>query len=318
MKLTLTPTLSQREREYIICFVGPTGAGKTRLAIELTQHLPCDIISVDSGMIYRGMDIGTAKPTVEEQKIAPHRLIDICDPSETYSAGQFREDALQEIADILKHDRIPLLVGGTMLYFKVLQQGLAELPTADPEIRKEISVEAEQVGWKSLHKKLAEIDPQSAERINQNDSQRIQRALEVYAITGKSMSELFNKKNVAPYQFLNIAIAPSERSILHERIAKRFQQMLKKGFVEEVEQLFKRGDLHADLPAIRTVGYRQIWQYLAGELTKEEMPEKAIIATRQLAKRQLTWLRSWPDLQWFASEDDKLLVNLLKYAKKSH
>jgi tRNA dimethylallyltransferase len=294
----------------LLCLTGPTASGKTQLAIELTQHLPCDIISVDSAMIYRGMDIGTAKSSAEEQKIAPHRLIDICDPSETYSAGQFREDALTEIKDILSHDRIPLLVGGTMLYFKVLQQGLAELPTADPEIRKEIFAQAEEIGWQEMHKKLAEIDSQSAERINKNDSQRIQRALEIYAITGKSMTELLTKKHITPYQFLNIAIAPSERSILHERIEKRFQQMLEKGFIEEVEQLFKRGDLHSDLPAIRTVGYRQIWQYLAGKLTKEEMQEKAIIATRQLAKRQLTWLRSWPDLQWFDSENisiDKLM-----------
>jgi tRNA dimethylallyltransferase len=292
--------------------MGPTSSGKTRLAIELVQQLPCDIISVDSGMIYRGMDIGTAKPTPEEQKIAPHRLIDVCDPSETYSAGQFREDAIKEIEDILSHGRIPLLVGGTMLYFKALQQGLAELPMADPEIRKKISAEAEQIGWQELHKKLESIDPIAAERINQNDAQRIQRALEIYAITGLPMTELLSAKNMQPlpYPIINIAIK-TERNILHERIEQRFQQMLKNGFIEEVEQLFKRGDLHPDLPSIRAVGYRQVWQYLSGEINYAEMQEKAIIATRQLAKRQLTWLRTWPNLNWFDNEDINEIINAI-------
>ncbi len=299
--------------------MGATASGKTRLAIEFTQHLPCDIISVDSGMIYHGMDIGTAKPTIEEQKIAPHRLIDIRNPRETYSAGQFREDAIREIEDILSHNRIPLLVGGTMLYFKALQQGLAELPTADTEIRKKISDEAEQIGWQDVHKKLAKIDPIAAKRIHPNDPQRIQRALEIYEITGHTMTELLSAKNMQPlpYPIINIAIA-AERSILHERIEQRFQQMIKNGFIEEVEQLFKRGDLHPDLPSIRAVGYRQIWQYLAGELTYEEMQEKAIIATRQLAKRQLTWLRRggslcppWPNLNWF---DGKNINDIIQYA----
>lgn len=298
----------------ILTIVGPTGSGKTKLAIELVRQFPCDIISVDSAMVYRGMDIGTAKPTPEEQQIAPHRLIDIRDPREAYSAGQFRDDAVKEIEDILSHDRIPLLVGGTMLYFKALQQGLAELPTADSEIRQKISQEAAAIGWQELHKKLTKIDPQSAERINPNDAQRIQRALEVYELTGHTMTELFAKENIIPYQFLNVAIAPSDRSVLYERIEKRFKQMLKAGFIEEVEkirnQILKSSNPHILPPSQRAVGYRQIWQYLAGELTKEEMQEKAIIASRQLAKRQLTWLRSWPDLQWFDSEDKNLMSKI--------
>jgi tRNA dimethylallyltransferase len=265
-------------------------------------------------MIYRGMDIGTAKPTAEQQAIAPHRLIDICDPNETYSAGQFREDALREIENIHKQNRIPLLVGGTMLYFNTLQRGLSELPTADSIVRRNILEEVKQIGWQALHKKLAKIDPITAERIHPNDSQRIQRALEIYEITGKNMTELFAIRGIkfVPYQILNIAIAPLRRSILHERIEKRFDQMLKNGFVEEVERLFKCSDLHPDLPSMRTCGYRQVWQYLAGKLTYEEMQEKAIIVTRQLAKQQLTWLRSWPDLCWFDIDDDMLLKKILQ------
>lgn len=298
----------------IICLMGPTASGKTDLAIEICKHFPCDIISVDSGMVYRGMDIGTAKPTAEQQAVAPHRLIDICDPNEAYSAGRFREDALREIKNVLRQNRIPLLVGGTMLYFKTLQQGLSELPTADLIVRQKISEEARQIGWQALHKKLTKIDPVTAECIHPNDSQRIQRALEICEITGKSVTELFATKGIKllPYQILNIAIAPLQRSILHERIEKRFDQMLKNGFVEEVKRLFKRSDLHCDLPSMRTCGYRQVWQYLAGKLTYEEMRNKAIIVTRQLAKRQLTWLRSWPDLCWFDIEDDMLLKKILQ------
>lgn len=307
----------------MLAIMGPTGSGKTKLAIELVQQFPCDIISVDSAMVYRGMDIGTAKPTPEEQRIAPHRLIDIRDPSETYSAGQFRDDALREIKNILKNNRIPLLVGGTMLYFKALQQGLAELPTADSEIRQKISQEAAAISWQELHKKLTKIDPQSAERINPNDAQRIQRALEIYELTGHTMTELFAKNSGFPAcvgnegdRFLNIAIAPADRNILYERIEKRFKQMLKDGFIEEVETIRNhiiKGEppLAPTIPiSLRAVGYRQIWQYLAGELTKEEMQEKAIIASRQLAKRQLTWLRNWPNLQWFDSENKNLMSKI--------
>lgn len=294
--------------------MGPTASGKTHLAIELTKNFPCDIISVDSAMVYRGMDIGTAKPTAAEQALASHRLIDICDPSESYSAGQFRQDALIEIEKILQQERIPLLVGGTMLYFHVLQRGLAELPPADEEIREKIATEAAAAGWENMHAKLVAIDPVAAARIHPNDPQRISRALEVYELTGKSLTETMQQKasQPLPYQFTNIAIAPAERTIIHERVEKRFDNMLQRGFIEEVEKLYRRGDLHADLPSMRAVGYRQVWDYLAGILTYDEMRERGIIATRQLAKRQLTWLRSWENLQWFDSELDGLLEKLKK------
>lgn len=297
----------------VIYLMGPTASGKTRLASELTQNLPADIISVDSAMVYRGMDIGTAKPTPEEQALASHRLIDICDPSESYSAGQFRQDALIEIEKILQQERIPLLVGGTMLYFHVLQRGLAELPTADEDIREKIALEAAAVGWEKMHAKLATIDPIAATRIHPHDPQRISRALEVYKITGKTLSGIMQAKHSQPlpYRFINLAIAPAERAVISERVEKRFDNMLQQGLVEEVEKLYRRGDLHADLPAIRAVGYRQVWEYLAGSLTYDEMRERGIIATRQLAKRQLTWLRSWENVQLFDSEKESLLEQIM-------
>ncbi|MCK4608331.1 MAG: tRNA (adenosine(37)-N6)-dimethylallyltransferase MiaA [Gammaproteobacteria bacterium] len=292
----------------VLALIGPTAAGKTALAIELTQRLPCDIISVDSSMVYRGMDIGTAKPTQKEQELAPHRLIDIRDPIDTYSAAAFRLDALREIEDILQHDRIPLLVGGTMLYFKVLQQGLTDLPSADPAVREMLAKEAALIGWSAMHEKLFKVDPKAAARINPNDAQRIGRALEIYEISGSTMTALFAEKKPTPlpYNVINIAVAPAERSIIHERIAKRLQQMLDNSFVDEVAELRSNilaiNNSSSMPPSMRAVGYRQIWQYLEGDLTKAEMIEKAIIATRQLAKRQLTWLRSWPDLKWFDSK----------------
>ena len=291
------------QKKQIICLMGPTAAGKTPLAIELVQRLPCDIVSVDSAMVYRGMDIGTAKPDIQTLKIAPHRLIDIRDPLDAYSAGQFREDALQEIENSLAQGRIPLLVGGTMLYFRVLQQGIANLPRADAALRATLEERAAKEGWESLHQELAKIDSKAALRIHPNDSQRIQRALEVYQLSGRTMTEWQETETnpLQQYSLLNFAIAPSERAILHQRIEQRFDQMLKEGFVEEVEQLYHRGDLSADLPSIRSVGYRQVWEYLAGQVSKSEMREKAIAATRQLAKRQLTWLRSWPDVHWLES-----------------
>lgn len=291
------------QKKQIICLMGPTAAGKTPLAIELVQRLPCDIVSVDSAMVYRGMDIGTAKPDVQTLKIAPHRLIDIRDPLYAYSAGQFREDALQEIENSLAQGRIPLLVGGTMLYFRVLQQGIANLPRADAALRATLEERAAKEGWESLHQELAKIDSKAALRIHPNDSQRIQRALEVYQLSGRTMTEWQETETnpLQQYSLLNFAIAPSERAILHQRIEQRFDQMLKEGFIEEVEQLYHRGDLSADLPSIRSVGYRQVWDYLAGQVSKSEMREKAIAATRQLAKRQLTWLRSWPDVHWLES-----------------
>ena len=285
--------------------MGPTATGKTNLAIELLQQLPLEIISVDSALIYREMNIGTAKPTPDMLKQAPHRLIDIRDPSQSYSAGEFREDAISAIEAILAKKRIPLLVGGTMLYSHVLQQGIAELPKANQAVRQQLQQALDKQGLAKLYLRLQQIDPMTAQRIHANDPQRILRALEVIDITGKTLTELQRSQSPAslPYQFINIAIIPDDRSHLHQRIEKRFHAMLKQGFVEEVEKLYQRGDLHADLPAIRTVGYRQIWHYLADKLTYEQMQERAIIATRQLAKRQMTWLRAWKNLFSLAYDD---------------
>lgn len=295
----------------VICLMGPTASGKTQLAVELVQHFPLEIISVDSAMVYRGMDIGTAKPDPAILKIAPHRLLDIRDPKEAYSAAQFCEDALREMENIVKNNKFPLLVGGTMLYFRALQQGLSDLPSADPSLRAKLLAEGETQGWPSMHDRLAIVDPKSALRIHPHDSQRIQRALEVYELTNKTLTEwqqgnLEHKKILLNYQFYNLAIAPEDRSILHERIAKRFKMMLENRFIDEVKQLFARGDLSLETPAIRSVGYRQVWEYLLGNISYDELCEKGIIATRQLAKRQLTWLRSWPDLVWFDSEAPNL------------
>lgn len=288
----------------IICLLGPTASGKTPLAVKLVQHFPCEIISVDSAMVYRDMNIGTAKPDKETLQIAPHRLIDILDPAQAYSAGRFCVDAVREIEDILSRGKIPLLVGGTMMYFRALQQGLATLPKADLSLRAELNSRGEKEGWQALHALLAEVDAEAAQRINPNDSQRIQRALEVYMLTGKTITALQREETqpLSGYQICNIALAPSERARLHERIAIRFDQMLEAGFIEEVRRLYERGDLSPELPSIRSVGYRQVWDYLAGLSTQAEMREKAIAATRQLAKRQITWLRSWPEVQWVEAE----------------
>lgn len=299
--------------EKIICLMGPTAAGKTDLAIELTQQLPCDIVSVDSAMIYRDMNIGTAKPSMAELAIAPHRLIDIRDPSESYSVADFCDDAQQEIAAIQAQGRIPLLVGGTMMYFNALQQGLAELPEADVKVRQQLATEAEQIGWSAMHEKLQQIDPLAAEKIHPNDPQRIQRALEVFEITGQPISELQSQaqQQVQDDQFINFAIAPDDRSELHRRIALRFDQMLQNGFIEEVEQLFKRGDLSPELPSMRAVGYRQVWDYISGISVYDDMRELGIIATRQLAKRQLTWLRGWPEVNWLKNSQDGAIDQVL-------
>lgn len=294
----------EKIQNAVICLMGPTASGKTQLAVELVQRFPCDIISVDSAMIYRGMDIGTAKPDRETLKIAPHRLIDIRDPAEIYSAGQFRRDALSEIDNILAEQKIPLLVGGTMMYFRVLQQGLAVLPQADCALRDELQARALREGWESLHAYLATVDPAAARRIHPSDSQRIQRALEVYLLTGKSLSAWQQDQTnpLSGYHVYSLALAPSDRSHLHGRIASRFDQMLDSGFLEEVRALYSRGDLFPELPSIRSVGYRQAWEYLAGMETYANMREKAIAATRQLAKRQMTWLRSWKDLEWLDAD----------------
>lgn len=283
--------------------MGPTASGKTALAISLLRHLPVEIISVDSALIYRGMDIGTAKPTQEELREAPHRLIDILDPGEAYSAADFRADALREMAEITARNKIPLLVGGTMMYFKALLEGLSPLPPADVAIRQRIESEAAEHGWDSLHDQLREIDPVAAMRIHPNDPQRLSRALEVFYISGKTLTELTRISGESlPYKVYQFAIAPNRRELLHERIEQRFSQMLLNGFEDEVRTLIARGDLHRDLPSIRCVGYRQMWSYLSGETDYDEMVYRGVCATRQLAKRQMTWLRGWEGVEWLDSE----------------
>lgn len=283
----------------VIFLMGPTASGKTALAIELVKRLPCDIISVDSALIYRGMDIGTAKPTAEELAQAPHRLLDIRDPSQAYSAADFRQDALREIEAIVAQGRIPLLVGGTMLYYKALLEGLSPLPAADPVIRQAIEAEASLSGWETLHAQLQSIDPVAAARIHPNDPQRLSRALEVYRISGQTLTELTQTKGEQlPYRTLQFAIAPTDRELLRQRIAERFHLMLSQGFEQEVRALYERGDLNADLPSIRCVGYRQMWEYLDGQISYDEMVYRGIVATCQLAKRQMTWLRSWQNVTW--------------------
>lgn len=287
-----------------ICLMGPTASGKTALAMALQDVLPVELISVDSALVYRGLDIGSAKPTAEELAAYPHRLIDIADPAEPYSAADFRRDALAAMAEITAAGRIPLLVGGTMLYFKALLEGLAEMPEADADLRAAIQAEAELNGWPALHQQLAEVDPQAAERIHPNHSQRLSRALEVYRASGVPISEWQAKQAASrpAYRFLQMAIAPQDRGILHQRIAVRLEQMWQQGFLQEVQGLRQREDLHLELPAIRAVGYRQAWCYLNGDYDEQTLRDKALFATRQLAKRQLTWLRKWPDLHWLYSD----------------
>ncbi|EKO3984755.1 tRNA (adenosine(37)-N6)-dimethylallyltransferase MiaA [Vibrio fluvialis] len=295
--------------------MGPTASGKTDLAIRLRQKFPVEIISVDSALIYKGMDIGTAKPDQDELALAPHRLIDILDPSEAYSAADFRRDALREMQAIVDQGKIPLLVGGTMLYYKALLEGLSPLPAADLEIRQQIEQEAQQLGWAALHEQLRQIDPISAERIHPNDPQRLSRALEVYRISGKTLTELTQTKGEAlPFRVKQFAIAPKERAELHRRIELRFEKMVKAGFEDEVKALYARKDLHPDLPSIRCVGYRQMWDYLDGNCTLDEAIFRGICATRQLAKRQITWLRSWDDLTWLDSENVEQALETLSNA----
>jgi tRNA dimethylallyltransferase len=291
-----------------IFLMGPTASGKTDLAIGLVQCLPLEIISVDSALVYRGMDIGTAKPDRETLRIAPHRLIDILDPSERYSAAAFREDALIAMAEIVKLGKIPLLVGGTMLYFRALTQGLAILPSADPEVRERLQAEMLSQGLGCLYQRLKRLDPLAATKIHAHDTQRILRALEVIALSGRPLTELqqANEGLELPYKVLKLVRSPAERAILHTRIAKRFEQMLAEGFEGEVQKLLKRGDLSPDLPSMRSVGYRQMLNYLLGHISWDDMVEKGIIATRQLAKRQLTWLRAEEHCYWLDEEGDVL------------
>ena len=283
-----------------VFLMGPTASGKTAVAVELVQRLPLEIISVDSALVYRGMDIGTAKPDAATLALAPHRLIDIRDPGEAYSAAQFRADALREMELICASGNTPLLVGGTMLYFRALERGLSDLPGADPEVRAQLDARAAEIGWAAMHQRLAEVDAQSAARIHPNDPQRIQRALEVYELTGVALSELCRRgsETTPNYRFLKIVLAPPEREALHRRIEARFRAMLDQGFLDEVQRLQERGDLDSQLPALRAVGYRQAWMYLRGELSADEWVERALIATRQYAKRQLTWLRAEADAYW--------------------
>ncbi|WP_409311179.1 tRNA (adenosine(37)-N6)-dimethylallyltransferase MiaA [Pectobacterium sp. B1J-3] len=286
-----------------IFIMGPTASGKTALAMTLRQYLPVELISVDSALIYKGMDIGTAKPSTEELAQAPHRLIDILDPSEAYSAADFRRDALREMARISTSGRIPLLVGGTMLYFKALLEGLSPLPSADAAVRQRIEAQAEEMGWEAMHRQLCEIDPVAAARIHPNDPQRLSRALEVFFVSGNTLTELTKMSGEAlPYKVHQFAIAPATRELLHQRIEQRFHQMLAAGFEKEARALFARNDLHTALPSIRCVGYRQMWSYLSGEIDYDEMVYRGVCATRQLAKRQMTWLRGWDDVCWLDSE----------------
>lgn len=290
-----------------IALMGPTASGKTDLAIALHQRLGAEIISVDSALVYRGLDIGSAKPSVEELAAAPHRLIDIRDPSVPYSAANFAADAKGEIEQVVSAGEIPLLVGGTMLYFKALLEGLSDMPASDAQTRQMIEKDALQRGWPALHAELAEIDPKTAAEIHPNHSHRIGRALEVYRISGKPISEFRTHLSgglMEDYHWLQIAIAPRDRAILHRRIELRFDQMLSRGLIDEVQALFERKDLHADLPAIRAVGYRQVWGFLAGEFGFDDMRQKGVAATRQLAKRQLTWLRSWPGINWLDTQEE--------------
>ncbi|RMV14467.1 tRNA dimethylallyltransferase [Pseudomonas savastanoi] len=308
-----------------IFLMGHTAAGKTDLAIELSKVLPCELISVDSALVYRGMDIGTAKPSKAQLAEYPHRLIDILDPAQSYSAADFRSDALAAMAEITARGNIPLLVGGTMLYFKALLHGLADMPAADAQVRAQLEADAQAYGWQSLHDQLAVVDPVSAARIHPNDPQRLIRALEVYRVSGMSMTAHREQQTAQsteaaasgrqqlPYTVANLAIAPADRKVLHQRIALRFEQMLDQGFLDEVLALRSRGDLHSGLPSIRAVGYRQVWDHLDGKLTRDEMQERGIIATRQLAKRQFTWLRSWEDLHWLDSLASDNLSRALKY-----
>lgn len=297
-----------------IFIMGPTASGKTGLAVELYQHLPVELISVDSALVFKDMDIGTAKPDASILAQAPHHLIDLIPPTEVYSAATFRNDALKLMAEITARGKVPLLVGGTMLYFKALQGGLSQLPEADPNVRQKLDDQAAQIGWPAMHDKLAEIDPETAARLEPADAQRVQRALEVYEISGKTMTELHQSSmsDKLPYQLLKIALTPSDRSVLHDRIAIRFDDMLKQGFVDEVKRLLlKYPSLNADMPSMRCVGYRQALEHLAGNYDVAELRDRGIFATRQLAKRQLTWLRGMDDTFEVNCLNPKMLETVL-------
>ncbi len=298
--------------------MGPTASGKSALAASLAGHFPVEIISVDSAQIYRGMDIGTAKPSAALRAAAPHHLIDIIDPTEAYSAARFREDALRSMGEITARGRIPLLVGGTMLYFKALREGLSDLPDSDRRVRAEIDGEAAERGWPAMHARLAEVDPQTAARLKPNDAQRIQRALEIHRVTGKPMSQQLGRKRDAapPFRLIALALVPSDRGALHRRIEERFESMLRLGLVEELSALRKRYPLESTLPSMRCVGYRQTWQYLEGEIGRKELRDRGVAATRQLAKRQLTWLRAMKTVRSFDCLAENLDAEALDYVRR--
>ena len=296
----------------VIFLMGPTATGKTDIAAALFKRLPIELISVDSALVYRGMDIGTAKPPREFLNNVPHRLIDICEPDETYSAARFRDDALLAIDEIHSKNRLPLLVGGTGLYFRALESGISDLPDADEAVRQRLESEARDIGWEAMHARLAEIDPVSADRIHPNDPQRIQRALEIYEISGRSMTDHYEDGDASPFPFevIKIILNPGDRSKLHERIKHRFMKMLEDGLVDEVRSFHANDRFSSALPAMRMVGYRQVWNYLDGETDYEEMVEKGIAATRQLAKRQMTWLRKEENGIWLDSDEPGLIEQI--------
>jgi tRNA dimethylallyltransferase len=309
-------------RSPAILLMGPTGSGKTELAAQLVSRLPLEIVSVDAAMVYRGMDIGTAKPPPEVLARAPHRLIDLIDPAESYSAARFLADAGAAMAEIASRGHIPLLVGGTMLYFRALQSGLAQLPAADPAIRQRLEARAVAEGWPALHAELALLDPVTAARVRPNDRQRIQRALEVIERSGKALSAQLgeNLRGAASRADLPLVLAPADRGLLFERLAARFDEMLQRGFLDEVRRLKSRGDLHAGLPSMRLIGYRQLWQHLEGAATLADASQKAIASTRQLARRQLTWLRAEPGAEWFdagaADISERIFARVAEWLRK--
>lgn len=307
--------MSHCEFPPVIFLMGPTASGKTPLALYLHEHLPVDIVSVDASQVYRGMNIGTAKPTLEQRARAPHRLVDIRDPAQRYSVAEFRTDALREIEEITRRGRIPLLVGGTMFYFRALEFGLSDLPSADADVRARLAEDAASAGWAALHARLSARDPETATRIDPHDAQRIQRALEIIELTGEALSARTRRMppEPAPYRFVHVALVPRDRARLHDRIGQRFYAMLELGLVAEVECLYKRGDLSPNVPSMRTVGYRQVWEYLTGRLTYNQMANEAIAATRQLAKRQLTWLRQYRGKASVFDSLEKIEHSCLRY-----
>lgn len=303
----------------VIAIMGPTASGKTAAALAIAREIPAEIISVDSALVYRDMNIGTAKPNAEELAAAPHHLIDIIDPSEAYSVAQFLQDSARLVNEIRERGRLPIMVGGTMMYYKALMNGIDDLPPADATIRAQLDADMEKIGAPGLHARLQEVDPITAARLQPNDSQRIQRALEIYMLTGKAMSSLIAQqpRSAMPFEMRSVSLEPSDRSVLHERIARRFDLMLEQGFLDEVRALKQRPELHAELPSIRCVGYRQAWDYLDGSISYEEMRERGIIATRQLAKRQLTWLRSIPERHIIDCNDSTATTQVLELALKT-